>query len=173
MEVKSLADQLSMTGIIPRKVMAVFLTHSDFDHTAGLSLFPAAKVYLFREEEQMINGKRKRSFFSRNSPVKDYTLLDDQQTFVFGNLTLKAVAAPGHTPGSVCYQVNEKYLFTGDALLLKKGNVEPFIPLFTMDKKTMRESLRKLAQLKEVEYIFTGHHGYTDKAGSAFEKWRN
>jgi len=33
------------------------LTHSDFDHAGGLSLFENAEIYLSRDEEQMITKK--------------------------------------------------------------------------------------------------------------------
>jgi glyoxylase-like metal-dependent hydrolase (beta-lactamase superfamily II) len=46
--------------IDPFKVKAVFLTHSDADHVAALSLFTNAKIYISKAEEQMIKGKASR-----------------------------------------------------------------------------------------------------------------
>ena len=45
-------------GIDQHQITHVFLTHSDFDHAGGLSLFENAEIYLSRDEEQMITKKK-------------------------------------------------------------------------------------------------------------------
>ena len=49
-------------------------------------------------------------------PSYDLILEDDEQLSV-GDLRLKTLATPGHTPGSICFAVEgTKLLFTGDTL---------------------------------------------------------
>lgn len=44
-------------------------------------------------------------------------LLSDDQVIAVGNLRLRAILTPGHTPGSVCFKVEDKpYLFSGDTI---------------------------------------------------------
>lgn len=44
-------------------------------------------------------------------------LLEDDQIIDVGELRLRAILTPGHTPGSVCFKVEDKpYLFSGDTL---------------------------------------------------------
>ena len=43
--------------------------------------------------------------------------LDDAEVIEVGNLRLKAIQTPGHTPGSICFQVDgAPILFSGDTL---------------------------------------------------------
>ena len=85
-DIKIIAAELKKLNIDPDKVTAVFLTHTDGDHVSGLKLFKNAKIYLSRDEEQMINGKTtKLMFFHNKLTTKDYNLLDDQQTLKVGN----------------------------------------------------------------------------------------
>jgi glyoxylase-like metal-dependent hydrolase (beta-lactamase superfamily II) len=44
-------------------------------------------------------------------------LLEDGDTIVFGDETVRAIGTPGHTPGSTCYLWRDR-LLTGDTLLI-------------------------------------------------------
>ena len=55
--------------------------------------------------------------FTENAEVAyDFTPLSDKDIVPFGNSNLTAVFTPGHTPESISYLVNDKYLLTGDTL---------------------------------------------------------
>lgn len=45
-----------------------------------------------------------------------FTPFKDGQTILLGKSELKAIHTPGHTPESISYLINEKYLLTGDTL---------------------------------------------------------
>jgi hypothetical protein len=49
-------QEMASLSIQPDEVKAVFLTHSDFDHTAALEEFAQATVFLPELEEQMMEG---------------------------------------------------------------------------------------------------------------------
>jgi glyoxylase-like metal-dependent hydrolase (beta-lactamase superfamily II) len=157
------AEQLKKLGINPADVAAVFLTHSDYDHAGALSLFDKAKLYLSKEEEQMINGEKSRMLFMGNSiPRKDYTLVEDRQIIRIGNLKIEGILVPGHTPGIMAWLVNDKYLFTGDIASLKDGRIAPCPSFFNMDHAQATKSLDIIRRIPSAKYIFTAHWGYTD-----------
>jgi len=157
------SGELQKLNINPNKIIAVLLTHTDGDHVAALKLFKNAKVYLSREEEQLINGKKSRFLiFGNKIEAKEYSLIADQQILNIGNVTIKGYLTPGHTSGSMCYLINEKYLFAGDALSLKNGKVGRFNEFFNMDTKTALKSIDKIIKIPDCEYIFSAHYGYTN-----------
>jgi len=164
---------LESLAINPADVIAVFLTHGDTDHTGGLPAFANADVYLPAEEEQMINGRTARFFFViRNELGRRHKPISDGQTVETDGLKVTAILTPGHTPGSTCYVVDGQYLFAGDSLSLKSGKAGVFSEMINMDSDVQRESLKKLAKLEGIRYVFTAHHGYTDSFERAFEELR-
>jgi len=48
-------------------------------------------------------------------PFSPDIFLEDGCTLVFGNLELQVIHTPGHTPGGVCFLV-DNYLFSGDTI---------------------------------------------------------
>ena len=162
-DIKVIAKELKKLKIDPEKITAVLLTHTDGDHVAALKLFKNATVYLAKEEEQMINGKTARMLDKHNQiDTKVYTLLDDQQNIQIGNIHIKCILTPGHTPGSMSYLVNGVYLFVGDAFGLKEGKVDKPNKIFTNDMETAIKSFGKINHLPGTEYIFTGHTGFSN-----------
>jgi glyoxylase-like metal-dependent hydrolase (beta-lactamase superfamily II) len=168
----SIRGELRKLGIDPDRVKAVFLTHSDSDHAGGLSLFKRATVYMHEDEEQMINGETGRMLWigNRIEPV-EYILLKDKTVRV-GDLRIKPVPTPGHTAGLTCYLVNDIYLFTGDAISLKDGVIDLFPRYINKSPRRARKSVDNLTGLDGVQFIFTGHHGYTDDYAAAVSGYR-
>jgi glyoxylase-like metal-dependent hydrolase (beta-lactamase superfamily II) len=173
-DLETIKNELSSQDRDSHEIVAIFLTHSDYDHVASLSLFENAEIYLSRQEEQMINGTHPRMLFQYNEiATNDYHLLDDQQQINISDVTVHCILATGHTPGAMCYLINDRYLFTGDALSIKDGRVYEFMKLATMDQETHRKSIHKLSCLENIEYIFTAHHGISDDFDFAFSKWKD
>jgi len=165
-------DELKKLDIDPDRVKAVLLTHSDADHTGALDLFGDATVYLPREEEQLINGKTGRFlFFGNKLSVKEYELLDDKRIRI-GDVKVLPVAVPGHTPGATCYVINDKYLFTGDALSLTGEGIGLFPKFINKSARGARKSMKEMTHLDGVQYIFTGHYGYSNDYSTAVKEWR-
>ena len=165
--------ELNKLNIDPNTISTVFLTHSDFDHIGGVDLFKNAKVYLPEEEKQLVNGETHRFFiFYDNKLDCDYELIRDGQAINVEGLSIRSIATPGHTPGSVCYLIDSKYLFTGDNLSLKQGKVAIFSDVFNMDSKIQKESISRLKELEGVTYIFSGHHGFSTNYSKAFEDFK-
>jgi hydroxyacylglutathione hydrolase len=169
---ESVRSGLSKLNIDPAGVVAVFLTHADADHAGGLPVFPNARVFLANEEEQMIDGRTARFAVFKNKPIREHTPLNDNQTVEIGGVKVTAVLTPGHTPGSMCYLVDGQNLFTGDTMRLTSGAAGIFSKTINMDSDAQLRSLKKLAGLSGVKYVFTAHFGYTDDFGKAFEAFR-
>ena len=157
------AEQMKKLGISPNDVAAVFLTHTDGDHVGALSLFDNAKLYMSKEEEQMINGtKSKFLWFGNSIPRTDYTLLEDRETLQIGSVKIEGILVPGHTSGTMAYLINDIYLFTGDILSIVDGKIAPIPAIFDMDNAQALESMDIVRHIPSAQYIFTAHWGYTD-----------
>jgi len=168
-----ISEELKKLNIETDQVTAVLLTHTDGDHVAALSLFKNAEVYLSKQEEQLLTGEKYRFlFFGNTIEAKEYTLIEDQQIFNIGNLKIQGILTPGHTVGSMCYLIDGKYLFVGDALSLKEGKINPFNSFFNTDTKTATKSMEFITKLTNAEYIFTAHYGYTDDYKTAVQIWK-
>jgi glyoxylase-like metal-dependent hydrolase (beta-lactamase superfamily II) len=165
-------EELRKLGINRLDVRYVFLTHADIDHTRGLSLFPNAEVYLSHDEKQMITGFRTIRSAVRSPRIRRrYHLLRDGDVVQAGSASITAIETPGHTPGSMAYMLGGRYLFTGDTCKFADGKAYAGSH-YTMDIKRQEESIRKLAKLENIRYVFTAHAGYTADFDGAFGDWR-
>ena len=172
-DIDVVAAELKKLNINPDMVVAVLLTHTDMDHVAGIPLFKNAKIYLSKQEEMMLTGeKQKIPGMSNSISRKDYILLEDKQTLKIGNENSFSILTEGHTTGSMCYQVNDKYLFTGDILSLVDGKLGPSVKFFDLNHEMATKSISKITKLPNVEYIFTAHFGYTNNYKSAVKDWK-
>ncbi len=167
-DIKEGLNQMRLLQIDPLKVSAVFLTHTDVDHVASITLFKNAVVYISRDEEQLLTGNTHRMLILNNKLPVPYTLFDDNQTIDVNGIKVHAIVTPGHTPGSTCFVVNGAYLFTGDTIGLRNGVAGKFSDLFNMDTKTQIISHDKLKKLTGISVICTGHHGISCDFKRAF-----
>jgi glyoxylase-like metal-dependent hydrolase (beta-lactamase superfamily II) len=161
MSKKKFKAQMDRLGIAPEQVNTLLLTHSDTDHTGAIPLFIHAKVYMHREEEQMVNGTKSKIKMLKSSwAYGPYQLLNDSDSLNFDGLKVQIILTPGHTEGSSCFVVGNDYLLTGDNLVYKNGKYEPFVDLFNMDTPRQMESIKNLPAPENFKYILTAHHGY-------------
>jgi len=163
---------LAELGISTDAVKIILLTHSDIDHIRALSLFPEAQVYLPALEVQMIDGTVKRSPMGYNQMERSYTTLADGEEISLLDYHIRCISTPGHTPGSMSFLLDDRYLFVGDSMRLKDGKAILFNSLYNMDGDLQQESIRKLAADIQPEYIFTAHYGYSDDPDTVYAGWR-
>jgi glyoxylase-like metal-dependent hydrolase (beta-lactamase superfamily II) len=155
---RSLNKELKKLDINPRNISDVFLTHGDIDHRGGLSLFKTATIYC-GEGTNIKHPER-------------YKFLADEDTVEVGNIEIKAIKTPGHRSGHTSYLIDNRYLFSGDLIRLKQGKVKPFFKFICDNFEEVKESLGKIANLKNLEMILTPHHGYTTEFHKDLEKWK-
>ncbi len=172
---KAVVAGCTKLSVSPELVKAVFLTHSDADHTAGIGAFKNATVYLSRDEVPLITKKIPRHFLFfkhfNSLPVSHYLVLSDRDSVTIGEKIVHAVATPGHTAGSMCYRVDGD-LFTGDLCILKKGIIFPMLKIFTEDMSMDSTSIRSVAKMANVKSVYTAHSGYTSDFAAAFASWQ-
>lgn len=134
---RSAAEQLAQAGIQPAQLSGVLLTHAHWDHVSGLADLPGVPVLVNAEERHFIDhgGEMSgliRSFGALNYQVYDfehgpYAGFASSHDF-FGDGTVVAVPAGGHTPGSVIVFVNaaqQRYAFVGDLAWQHEGVDRP------------------------------------------------
>lgn len=97
-------DYLSLLSSLKLTLRLVLDTHVHADHITG------SQALKHRTSATTVIAQ------SCGAPGYD-RLLQDGDTLSFGNETLRVIATPGHTPGSLCYLWRDR-LFTGDTLMI-------------------------------------------------------
>jgi len=88
---KMAKNELRKLNINPDKITSVFLTHTDPDHIAALSLFKNATIYISCEEIQMINGSTLRMFGIKNKLYYEYRTLENNEEMHFKHPDIRMV----------------------------------------------------------------------------------
>jgi glyoxylase-like metal-dependent hydrolase (beta-lactamase superfamily II) len=167
-EKKSLLRGMKQLNINPDYVRKVFLTHTDYDHVAGIKAFNNADVFISKEESVMADGSVHKGPFMNNKISVKYSCLNAGQEISVDGNSVEIIPLFGHTVGHSGYLINKKYLFTGDAIKITDGKAEVFVPAFNMDTKKLKESIKVLKKYSNVTAFFTAHFGYSTTPQSLF-----
>ncbi|MGC1878306.1 MAG: MBL fold metallo-hydrolase [Rhabdochlamydiaceae bacterium] len=150
---------------------AILLTHSHWDHIAEVSLLKqklGVPVYIHKEDAPNLEkpGSDHLSLFFPLEGVKPDGYLSEGQELKVGDLILKVIHTPGHSPGGVCFYLpSEKTLISGDTLF--QGAIGK-LSLPTAQPALMWDSLKKLAALPPSTKVYPGHG---DSTTIGAEKW--
>ncbi|GBG69995.1 hypothetical protein CBR_g4823 [Chara braunii] len=155
------------------KLVGAIVTHYHFDHTGGpppapfdvLGIhLPGAKELAMQDEIPIyVNKHDAEILVTKNKvPATSIIELEDNSELYVGEIKLKFLHTPGHTPGSQCILLenipgclNDKILITGDTLF--KGTCGR-LDLPDCDVKAMYNSLQKvLAKMGDDVRVFPGH----------------
>lgn len=139
----------------------ILLTHGHYDHIGGVAELQAATgaaVYIHEADVPMLsdNVLNLAQWIVGESvaPVTDYEILQDGDEIVQDECMFHVLHTPGHTKGSVCYQL-EHTLFTGDTLFrLSRGRTD--FPGGSDDE--LYASLQRLKQLDGEYDVLPGHN---------------
>lgn len=152
-EAKAVTAALKGQGLSPAAVQAVFVTHGHGDHVGGCKAFPNARIAALTAEVGMIEGtasaRSPMTGFSAPKPkptgLKVAQALSDGQVVDLGVLSIKALAVPGHTPGSAAYVANG-VLYLGDAASVTDNDkLKNSAWVFSTDSGQAHRSLKALA----------------------------
>jgi glyoxylase-like metal-dependent hydrolase (beta-lactamase superfamily II) len=92
--------------------------------------------------------------FQANGAQFDHLLKEDE-SLVFGNLTLKALFVPGHTPACMAYEIGD-VIFVGDTLFMPDvGSARCDFP--GGDAKTLYRSIQKILSYPEKTKLYMCH----------------
>ena len=150
---------LKDNGLTPK---AVLLTHGHMDHIYGareLSERYGIPVYMHSEERKVMEADSKRTAqIGIKGPDFSFTSTDvaDNDTVNAAGMELKVITTPGHSPGSVCYLLeDEGVMFTGDTLFA--GTIGRTDLMFGDYDDEIRSIMEKLIWLDPSIEIFPGH----------------
>lgn len=180
-----LKEQMARLGLEWKRVRAILLTHVHGDHTGGAEYLRAntgAKVYAGEGDAPILRAGGPRdaffsTFFMPNDSPHPTTVdveLKGDEVVDFGDVRFRALATPGHTPGSTCYLMERgplRVLFAGDVISGLLGNEGPhaagrnplgtysayLAPRYRGNAKDYLASLHKLRELPVPDLVLPGH----------------
>lgn len=139
------------------KVEHILVTHTHPDHVGGdlmgqeIEGLPAmlerwkAKVYIHKAEAELYKGV----------PKSEIVANDEHTEIVLGEVSIRFLHTPGHTPGSQCFMLSDR-LVSGDTLFIGScGRVD----LPGSNPEDLYFSLtQKLMKLGDETAVFPGHN---------------
>ncbi|MHB1426712.1 MAG: MBL fold metallo-hydrolase [Gemmataceae bacterium] len=176
---QTVTAQLAKLHLDIGRLRAILLTHVHGDHSLGaqrLRQRTGAKVYAGRADcPPLRRGGPREAFFSAfpmhglepHATSVDVELQGDE-VLSFGECRIRAIATPGHTPGSVCYLLERsglRALFPGDVVscLVPRedgalGTYSAYLPpRYRGNAGDYLASLRRLRSLPPPDLVLPGH----------------
>ncbi|MHA1985727.1 MAG: MBL fold metallo-hydrolase [Promethearchaeota archaeon] len=163
---KPIVDELIGT----RKLL-VFNSHAHWDHILGNEEFK--EIYIHENEADIVSNSYDLSFLidspreivkryeERNfsiPPAQTINTLKDGDIFDLGEIIVKIIHCPGHSPGSICLLTSTSELFTGDVAYYG----DQFLPK-KKNFRTVTETLSKLITICDVQggfELYPSHRSY-------------
>lgn len=153
--------QALLNYIRHRKVDYILLTHGHYDHIAGVNEIKGAtdaSVVIHHSEADFLIDPMLNLSQGKEKPVIcewPDILLNGDELVKCGSLSVKVIHTPGHSPGGVCYLLNDHYLFTGDTLLA--GLIGP-TNLPSGNRDQLKASImNELFKLPDDVILYPGH----------------
>jgi glyoxylase-like metal-dependent hydrolase (beta-lactamase superfamily II) len=179
---------LSASRAIGKPIARIVLTHAHSDHVGALDALkqalPDVPVYISARDARLMDGDLSLDAGEPDTPIRggvpkalktraDVLLQDGDR---IGSLL--ALAAPGHTPGSMAFlDTRNGSLIAGDALqsrggLAVSGQLRPSFPfpaMATWSKEKALESARKL-RATDPALLAVGHGAMLKNPGDALDR---
>lgn len=143
----------------------IVLTHGHGDHIGGIQMFkadyPEVKVVALDEEKATLNDSvlnNSKILLHGETTLDADIYVHDGETMKIGDMELKFLATPGHTPGGMSILIGD-VVFSGDTLF-KTSIGRTDMP--GGDYNQLIDSIRtKLFTLPDDTKVYTGHMGNT------------
>lgn len=142
----------------------IFNTHGHLDHIAGdqeLQVNEGVKVLLHKEDQFLVDAlKQHLAYYGmpEYEVPKIDKYIEDGEEIKVGELSFKVIHTPGHSPGAVCFLV-DNVLFSGDTLFADSvGRTD----LPGGSYETLRDSIKnRLFILEDNITVYPGHGSFT------------
>jgi len=186
----------TLLKVIEQKKLTVkylFCTHGHGDHVVGLpdiiNKFPDAILCIHKQDyedlyvvgewaveylgQETIGEWIKEMPFFKNVVNFDPDrlgqpdiFLEDNMTFNLGEFEIKTIYTPGHSPGGICFFV-ENMLFSGDVLFYRKtGRTD----MLNGSREDIIQSVQNLFKtLPDETIVYPGHYDFTDIESEKYE----
>ncbi|WP_066683723.1 MBL fold metallo-hydrolase [Christensenella intestinihominis] len=173
-DAREIEEQLDRLGL---GVAYILLTHGHADHIGAVEELKNryhAKVAIHAGDAEMLVSARSNLSGLMGNPFSigpADILLEDGDMVEAGNLALRVLHTPGHSPGSVCF-LRDGVIFSGDTLF--EGSIgRTDFPGSSME--AMRDSLKRLKELEGDYDVYPGHGAPTtlaqEKAMNPYMGW--
>ncbi len=143
---KRIIDVINSLRLNPELIL---LTHAHFDHTLAADKIRKEfdiPIYISKEDFNMIENNY--DYFTRiGSDNKIDYFIKDGEVIITSTFKINCISTPGHTPGGMCFLVNNS-LLSGDSLFygnigrcdLAGGNLQTLVSsikkkIFVLDSK--------------------------------------
>ena len=142
-------------------VFAILNTHAHYDHVGAVKNLKdkfSVPFFLHSKDQRLLKTVNLYiTVFNGGNPISipmvDYYFDQIETPIQLGDFSIQVLYTPGHTDGSVCFQI-EECLFTGDTIL--KGKIGR-VDLPGGNVSTLINSLKIISELPENLIIYSGH----------------
>ena len=142
---------------------AVLLTHGHFDHIGAVDALVRTyhcPVYGCQDDEKLFTEPSANTLFFHSATVKSEITWLETPELKIGDINIKIHYTPGHSPGSVIFEIDGK-LFAGDTVFFESvGRTDLYGGSFSQ----LKQSLTVLNELPYDMIIYPGH-GETTTVG--------
>jgi len=152
----------------PTDLEYIILTHCHYDHTFGtaqLAERTGASIAIHEEDAKLLGedwATASDMFGARAPSIEPDMLLKGGESLDLGDVSLRIIHTPGHTPGSICLY-GSGLLFSGDTIFAAGGIGRTDLG---GDAHALVDSIKLLTTL-DVDILYPGHGEITNENAGA------